>query len=642
MKEQSDGSLTQEGTIDMLAIMTQDQIDRGQRYVQQYYTRRAEVDANYKEEWDYLQKLYECKRDPVKDDEDFPNSFIALITPTVEGQVASMLESQIEFSHVTNNPGHKAFMSQFDAASEYYRKKSHFKEHLKDFTRYYDLLGNCYLTVSWEDSISNNKTKPNGYPRISVPPILSILVDGKIKDSKDLQYAEYIIQEVGYVPISYILEEYGEAYADAAALNINRIEGDDADLSYDDTDSVMLLRYWTRERNTHHLHLVEMDVNGIIYRESNPDKSFYTHVDNEYPFVIARMMPQLGKFYGFGDGALLVGLQQTVNNLTDELELAARFSAQSKVAVDPSAGMSGDQLTTNPADPIYCKDPVANIKVLQSGGINAVVPNFIEICLREAQRITRFHDVMTGNMSGSSATATQVNSQMTQGSVGIKDKKSDIAEVMKWADSYALKLCMQYWDKPFWAGIGKNATEFVDFQGIMQVPNTVPLKNKTLNKLLESDEFSSEPLSIPTFETALDEQGEVIFTDIDFDTNVIIGNAMPKGKTDMYNILLSLAQVMTRDKNGATEPIISAEMLRSSLEDILGMKLRTEEEEYSQEKQQMEQVVQESLIAQNPLRDNNTVQNPNMQQQQQKYVQAPPENLASVPGVNGSDKRGLQ
>lgn len=639
MKKQSDGSLTQEGSIDLLSIMTQDQIDRGRRYVQQYYTRRSEVDAKYKDEWDYLQKLYECKRDPVGDDEDFPNSFIALITPTVEGQVASMLESQIEFSHVTNNPGHKAFMSQFDAASEYYRKKCRFKEHLKDFTRFYDLLGNCYLTVSWEQSISNNKSKPNGYPRISVPPILSILVDGKIKDSKDLQYAEYIIQEIGNVPISYILEEYGEPYADVAALNSSRQEGEDSDISEDDSDSVMLLRYWTRDRKTNALHLVELDINGVIYRESDPKIPYYTHVDNEYPFTIARMMPQLGMFYGFGDGALLVGLQQTVNNLTDELELAARFSAQSKIAVDPRAKMAGSQLTSNPADPIYCEDPTTNIKVLQSGGINAVVPNFIEICLREAQRITRFHDIMTGNQTGSSATATQINSQMSQGSVGIKDKKSDIAEVMKWADAYALKLCMQYWDKPFWASIGKNATDFVDFEGIAKVPATVPVTNKTINKLLESSENSSEPINIPTFETAVDEQGNQVFTDIDFDTEVIIGNAMPKGKTDMYNILLSLAQVMTRKEDGTTEPIISAEMLRSSLEDVLGMKLKTEEEEYNQGKKQMESIVQESLIAQNPLRDNNAVQNPNTQQ---KAVQAPPENLASVPGVNGSDKRGLQ
>jgi len=633
MKEQSDGSLTQEGTVDLLSIMTQDQIDRGARYSQQYYTRRAEVDANYKELWDYLQKLYECRRDPVADDEDFPNSFIALITPTVEGQVASMLESQIDFSHVTNNPGHKAFMPQFDAASEYYRKKCRFKEHMKDLARYYDLLGNCYLTISWEESISNNKTKPNGYPRISVPPILSVLVDGRIKDAKDLQYAEYIIQEVGYVPISYILEEYGEKYADAATLGFNRIEGENSDESIDDADSVMLLRYWTRDRKTHALHLIEMDVSGIIYRESDGDP-YYKHVDNEYPFTIARMMPQLGKFYGFGDGNLLLGLQEKVNNLADELELAARFSAQSKLAIDPAGEVDPGEINSNPADFIPCKDPTQNIQVLQMGGINAVVPNFIELCLREAQRIVRFHDIMTGSQTGSSATATQINSQMVQGSVGIKDKKSDIAEVMKWADMYALKLCMQYWDKPFWASLGKNSSEYVDIQGIMSVPATVPLTGATLDRALEDQSAGMDIGKIPSFETAVDEQGETVYTEIDFDTEVIIGDAMPRGKTDMYNILTNLAGIMSIDANGVQKPIISYDVLVSALEDILGMKLKSEQEEMGEMKQQMQQIIPQTLNGQNPVSGNGQVQQTNQ-------MQTPPDNLASIPGLNGADKRGM-
>ena len=633
MKYEKDGDLTQEGYVAFTSVMTDDQIERGKRYAQQYFTRRSEVDAKYKEEWDYLQKLYEGKRDPVEGDDDFPCSFIPLITPVVEGQVASMLESQIDFFHVTNNPGHKAFMPQFDAASEYYRKKCRFKDHLKDFTRYYDLLGNCFLTICWEKSISNNKTKPNGYPRISVPPLLSVLVDGRIKDFKDLQYAEYIIQEVGYVPLSYILEEYGEDYADACALGINRIEGGEADQSEDDSDSVMLLKYWTRDRESHSLKLVILDINGLIYEEHDTAKGpIYKHVDNEYPFAMARLMPQLGQFYGFGDGTLLMQLQETVNKLTDELELAARFSAQSKVAVDPMADMEGDQLTSNPADPIICKDPNANIKVIQMGGINAVVPNMIEFCLREAQRIVRFHDIMTGSQTGSSATATQINSQMVQGSVGIKDKKSDIAEVMKWADMYALKLCMQYWDKPFWASLGKNSSEYVDMQSVMQVPATVPLTSKTLDEALEQQSMGMDIGKLPTFETAVDESGEIVMTEIDFDTNVIIGDAMPRGKTDMYNILTNLANLKTIDENGVVRSVISYEVLVSELEEILGMALKSEQERLNEAKVQAQALIPESVTGQNPVSPNGGVQTPNAQA-------TPPDNMASIPGLNGSDMR---
>ena len=81
---------------------------------------------------------------------------------------------------------------------------------------------------------------------------------------------------------------------------------------------------------------------------------------------------------------------------------------------------------------------------------------------------------MTGNQEGVSATATQINTQMAQGSVGIRDKKTDIAEVMAWADMYALKLCLEYWDKPFWASIGDTGSEYVDVETMVELPAAMP------------------------------------------------------------------------------------------------------------------------------------------------------------------------
>jgi hypothetical protein len=239
---------------------------------------------------------------------------------------------------------------------------------------------------------------------------------------------------------------------------------------------------------------------------------------------------------------------------------------------------------------------------------------------------------MTGNQSGSSATATQINSQMVQGSVGIKDKKSDIAEVMKWADMYALKLCMQYWDKPFWASLGKQSNEYVDMQSILKVENTVPLTTKTLDNILEDQSLGMDVGNVPSFETAVDESGETVYTEIDFDTNVIIGDAMPRGKTDMYNILTNLANLRTIDENGVVRPVISFKALVEGLEEILGRKLRTYEEEYNEAKAKTQSLIPETLTGQNPVSPNGGVQTSNAQA-------TPPDNMASIPGLNGSDMR---
>ena len=188
---------------DYTDLMTEEQKRRGNYYRDQFFQRYAEIRAMHETEWNEHEKLYNCKRDPVADDEDYPNSFIPIITPTVEGQVASILETDIDFRHVTNNPAHERFMPMFDAASEFYRTKARFKPHAKDFARKYDLQGNAWITVQWEPGFGKTGYgEPNGCPRLYIPDLLSVLVDGRIKDPKDVQYADYIIHIKDWQSIS--------------------------------------------------------------------------------------------------------------------------------------------------------------------------------------------------------------------------------------------------------------------------------------------------------------------------------------------------------------------------------------------------------------------------------------------------------
>lgn len=565
----------QQGNPDYSALMNDEQRRRGQYYSDEYFNRRAEVDTKYKSEWDYYQKMYECKRErPAGVDEDYPCNFIPLLTPCVEGQIASMSESTMEFRHISNIPGSEQKMLKLDAASEYYRRKCNFKLHMKDFSRYYDLLGNGWVTVSWEKSFDKRKTSPGGIPRIIVPPLLSILVDGRIKDYKDLQYADYIIREVGYQSIAWARREYGDDYADALLAGFNRKEGENQTDSVDDSETFMLLYVWTRSNEKHNLQLIEMDANGLIFRESDPLKPYYSYVNNEYPFAFARMMPVQGDFYGFGDGAILKPMQEAVNNLTDELELAARFNAQARTYVDPSAKMGEGQMTSNPEDIVYCKNPHQNILVVPGVGISNVIPQTIEFMLREAQRSTRFHDIMTGNQTGTSATATQIMTQTSQGSVGIKDKKSDIAEVMGWADMYALKLCIEFWDQPFWANINDEKSILIDPESLVTSEVTVPTSVESIEKNIELAKLGIKPPKLSYYETI---KGEDL-VDIDFTTRVIIGEAIPKGATDWYNIWLGLSQMQVIGKDGTVRPLVSADKIREAFENILGVSLKTMDE----------------------------------------------------------------
>jgi hypothetical protein len=238
---------------------------------------------------------------------------------------------------------------------------------------------------------------------------------------------------------------------------------------------------------------------------------------------------------------------------------------------------------------------------------------------------------MTGNIQGSSATATQINTNQAQGSVGIKDKKTDIALVMEWADMYALKLCMQYWDRPFWASLSDTASEFVDMESINEVPSIVPRTGKTMMEMLQNNIDASKS-KIPKFETATDEKGNAIMTQLEFSTSVVIGESVPKGRTDMYNILLGLAQMQVMGDDGMPKPLITAKRLTMLMEDVLGMKLRTEDEEKMEDESQgaMDGAIMNQI---NPIGNGNVVQTPT----------ATPENLQqTVPQMPSGDPRSVQ
>ena len=322
-------------------------------------------------------------------------------------------------------------------------------------------------------------------------------------------------------------------------------------------------------------------------------------------------------------------MQETVNNLTDELGSWRLGSLLSRRLLStPKAQVGAYQFNSNPAEPIVCRDPNNNIRVIQGGGINNVVVMMIEFLLREAQKATRFSDIMTGNKEGVSATATQINSQMQQGMVGIQDKRSDIANAMEWADRYMLKLCLEYWKEPFWAGIGEGYSEYIDPKFMAKTPAQVPITSGKMDEYLSKLEDNPD-LTIPGTEEVLDSNGKPVMIDVDFNTKVIMSQGIPRGKTDMYNILLGLGQMQVVDENGQPKPLITGKRLKELMEQTLGFKLSSVDEAQTEFESMINQA---ALAQQNPIGQGNAVQVPTSNNANL---------LNNVPQVPGGDNRGL-
>jgi len=622
----------QSGNVDWKTLMTDEEYQKGQYYNNLYLTRLAEISA-HKDEWERIEELCACQREPDADDPDYPNNFVPIITPVIEGVTASIIEGDIEFNHVTDNPAHNTQMVKYNGASEYARRKNHFIDHFKDYTRQYEKLGNSIMTISWEEGFSVVRGKPRGFPRLTVCPLLTVLIDGRIKDAKDLQYAEYIIHIIGFQSLSWAKKEYGKEKASAVARGFNLYDGENPDVSYDDQFSFTLLHVWTRDNEQGNLQLIEMTSDGFVLRMSDPSKPYYKYTENEYPFFISRMIPITGQFYGYGDGAILKYPQEYINNLADELELSCRFSAQPKVVVDPKAKMGIDQLNSNPAEVAVCPDPHNNILVIPGAGINQVVLQAIQFVRNFAPEAVRFSPIMTGNQSGVSATATQITGQLNQGSVGINDKKSDIARAMEQVDRYSLKMCMEYWDMPFWSMMGHNYQEHIDPAEMLRAPSAVPVGQETIEKargfkgILGSIFGKSKVKN----DLAKDKNGDLIYVDIDFDTMVYIGKGIAKDSTSLFNILTGLAGTMLTMPDGSRRMAITPKCYTENMEQLLGMKLKSEgEEEESLEGAFFDPT---STNGMNPIGNNQVIQKPQ---------QVPANLMNTVPQMPDNDSRKVQ
>jgi len=620
-------------------LMTPEQLRRGQYYAQQYVQRKAEI-SDYIAEWEKEQKLYECQRDKDPTDPKAPCNFYPVLTPDIEGQAAAMVDSNMEFNYVTSNPGHEPYVKKLNPASVYNRRKSKFMLHAKDATRSYLLHGSSWISVAWEKSLDAGPGRPNGHGRFSTPSLVNVFVDGKIKDYKDLQYAEYIIEELGFQSIDSARQEYGEDLANALATGMGEYEGTTPEVSNDDARGWTLLYVWTRSNKDHHLQLIEMDVNGLILRESDPSKPYYEDVDDEYPYYFIRGMPKAGCFYGFGDGRILARFQELINCLLDEAEYGARFASQGKLAVDPAGEMADGQLNSDPKKAISIINPHQNLLQLRGMGVDQVLFNMAELVLRGVQSGSRYSDIMNGIMNTSSATATQINGQLSQGAIGINDKKADIVAAMSWADRYALKLCLGKWDKPFWAGIGDESVYF-DPGEVRRVPAFIGRTVERTKKIIDGFSANGQDFSekdIPAYEVVTDENGDPIMVALDFDVDVVIGNAIPRGKNDMYNIILGLMQLQVLDpETQMMVPFLETKIARKLMQEALGIKLSDESTEQDQTDEGSILMNQLKPTQLNPVGDNDTIQTP---QGAPVQAQAEPQ-MANVPGTPGMDLRGL-
>lgn len=562
-------------------LMTEEEIKRVDYYLLRHQEGMATLQESL-DEWEEISNMYESERESTYEHD--VNAFVNMMLPNIEGQVSSLISSNISATCKGKGISDDKFASTADPIISLVMKESKVKERVKRSSRRYILFGECFLMPYWDDEAFDGF----GIAKLKTPQMGTIIVDGNIKDMEDIQEAEYIIREVGSKSINWARREFGDDIADAITLGNQVAKFQDTNTTDDDMAFTMI-EVWTRDNENQVLERIQMSLCGILLDEREkgdrfpPTEPFFKYVHNKYPIFVSGLYPREGEFHRFGDGKILKPIQELINRLYDEIVLAIKFSSQGRTFADPNAKMNPDEYAeSDPSKPIIATNPNNFIKSVQGTGINEVVFNLLAQLFQKVQEATRFSALMTGNETGENMTATQAGIQMQQGNTGIDDKRSDLSNMFGEALTYCLGLCMEFWDAGKAVRIADtDQFQWIESKKLRSVPEMIPADSEFKSNWRDSNPKAPKE-NTPEWMALKykDDEGNSrpATKQVDLDIEVSLGEGLPSNKMALYNIVLSLATIqMIDDETGQPKSLISYNKTRQLIEEILGLQLSDDE-----------------------------------------------------------------
>ena len=559
-------------------LMTEEQIKRVDFYLNKYDEGKSKM-GDRLDEWEEIHEAYKGERtDSVEYGEANPVA-VNIILAQVEGQVSSMMQNNITGTYKGIGYSDQQFAKTAGIVGDFILRQNDAKGLTKIGGRRYIQFGNTMYSPSWDA----DEMDGFGVPKIECPKLGSVIVDDKIDDiPKDLQRADYIIHEVGSRSIMWARRKFGDELADAIVLGNNQ---PDFDYKETDTDeSFTYLRVWTRNNEQENLQLLEISLCGILLSESEPSRPYYKHVFNKYPFFAAGLYKDESDSYYFGDGKALLPMQKYINKLYDEILLAIKYSSQGRTYADPSSQLNPAEFAANdPSMVIYAQNPSQTILTTRGSGVNEVVFNLLSQILEKVQETTRFSALMMGNNPGRQMTATQAGIQMQQGVTGIDDKRADLSKILGDALNYSLGLCMEFWTaaKAFRVADNDEEFEWIDTRQLTSIPEMIPSSAEFISNFKKTNPSAEETPKYMQLDVTNDGGSKGATKQIELDVTVNIGEGLPNNKISLYNMVLSLSQIVLMDETtGQPRPLIGYEAFKSMVENYLGIKIDNNQDEY--------------------------------------------------------------
>ena len=563
-------------------LMTQDEISEIDECISLIINTKGDMSALYTE-WAEIEDYYENEIAEIKD---MPNTRINILNSNVEGQTAMIQDQEISVMTEGESSADDEFADDARIGLEWTLRRNRFKKIVKSFIRKYTKFGAGCFTVAFDPKAVNNF----GLTKIYSTSLTNIFVDGKLKDPLRFQECDWVAEAM-LTSKTQLEVYYGKDKANAVVYGNNSINGKaifNVDDSYQDQSATTLIKWWSRTDGK--LRLREFTGDGTLMYDSHKPgtrkenqkeydyvcKSYYKYVQDKYPFFFSFQYEREGNFWAMGDGKLLLPIQKLINRLYDNILICSRPDIP---LIDTRSNIDVEEIGENSLGPIpydgeelQGADPVHTIKWDTTN--NNWFP-LISALHNEAQRVTRFADIMTGQSSKSVNTATEAAIQQQQGSKATDDKKSDIQTTMSEMCEYILGIMVEKYHKGKSFKVKDNSSEYrwIDFRDMAHVPVRIPATKEFRDKFMKNNKDK-----IPQWQLLTNGDGNPTTKCIELDIEINIGAGLPKNKAFITKFLQDLAQVTLITQDGMQRPAIFWDEFREFMQKYVGLPIKHSDE----------------------------------------------------------------
>lgn len=514
--------------------------------------------------------------------EESPGSVTNIIKPILDSQYSDILDKSYSTDALGREPGDHMYADDVQHGMDFVLDTNRFQEKLEISEHDRLELGTTIVKEYFDPDALNGR----GLPTFEIVSPANFFPDPKWTSAVNIQDCEFIIHAVPR-PLSYIRRQFPEVgkyvkrevtYPYDPTLDIDTTKTDEVQV--DTSQKALLIECYMKDENGD---IFCVHVANCIVLEDSRDKKIVGKTlqrRNLFPFVAIVCYPRRGTGWGMGDVEYLLPTQDLINDMDDQIRMAARAMGNPQIAIGIGAGKGFDyrKWTNMPGQRIPLRD-VNAFKVVPPVGVSADIINRREKAFEEANIISGRPDVNRGDTPGKGVTAASAIIALQQAGQKTVVHK---AQQLKLGWSKVLELLyddmIMHWDEGMWIRINGEQPDFkfIDPSKLRNVPIMVPnmaqMEGEDTIKQLMGDPTpmmgdDEQPMLDPTGQPMM-QPPQPMTREAEFDLKLNLGNGFPNDKLFIYQTLSEWAKMVVEGK-----PVISWQELRNYLRSQVGLPL---------------------------------------------------------------------